>query len=345
MFNRRSEVMKQFSILALCLILVLAITTSVAEGQMNVPVAQNASHAAGNGRSHATSARPNASAAQNIARGPANFGPRTINSYPAQIAGQRTVNFRPNYSQFMRPLNPTLAEMSARQTARIDNAQSIPGILARRDNEQTALPMANAQPVVKTDNLKPIRGDLARREISEGLETIDTQGIARNNNVQAIAREPANRETKQRMAKWNQQTGRNRFSYSDALRRNRHEWHNRSWWRQHCNTIVFVSGGYYFLDGSYWYPAWGYDPLNNYYDYDGPIYTYGNLLPDEVIANVQVALQDAGYYFGAVTGSLSVETRAALANFQRDYGLPISGAIYETTIEKVRSSTIPTFRY
>jgi len=233
----------------------------------------------------------------------------------------------------MRPLNPTLAEMSARQTARIDNAQSSPGILARRDNEQTALPIANAQPVVKTDNLKPIRGDLARREISEGLETIDTQGIARNNNVQPIAGESANRETKQRMAKWNQQTGGNRFSYSDALRRNRHEWHNRSWWRQHCNTIVFVSGGYYFLDGSYWYPAFGYDPLYNYYDYDGPIYTYGNLLPDQVIANVQVALQDAGYYFGEITGSLNVETRAALANFQRDQGLLITGAIDEPTIE------------
>jgi hypothetical protein len=26
----------------------------------------------------------------------------------------------------------------------------------------------------------------------------------------------------------------------------------------------------------YWYPACGYDPPNSYYDYDGPIYTYGN---------------------------------------------------------------------
>ena len=57
--------------------------------------------------------------------------------------------------------------------------------------------------------------------------------------------------------------------------------------------IVFVNSGYYFLDAGYWYPAWGYDPVNSYYDYDGPIYTYGNLLPDQVIANVQEALQDA----------------------------------------------------
>jgi peptidoglycan hydrolase-like protein with peptidoglycan-binding domain len=46
-----------------------------------------------------------------------------------------------------------------------------------------------------------------------------------------------------------------------------------------------------------------------------------------------VALQDTGYYLGSITGSLDTETRAALANFQRDYGLPITGAIDEPTIE------------
>ena len=122
------------------------------------------------------------------------------------------------------------------------------------------------------------------------------------------------------------------ISHDEAYRRHWHEWHDRNWWHDHCDTIVFVTTGYYFLDGSYWYPAYGYDPFQTYYDYDGPIYTYGNLLPDEVIANVQTALQDAGYYYGPVTGSLSVDTRAAIANFQRDYGLPITGAIDEPTV-------------
>ena len=63
------------------------------------------------------------------------------------------------------------------------------------------------------------------------------------------------------------------------------------------------------------------------------IYTYGDLLPDEVIANVQTALQDTGYYYGEITGSLGVDTRTALANFQRDYGLQITGAIDEGTVE------------
>ena len=123
------------------------------------------------------------------------------------------------------------------------------------------------------------------------------------------------------------------ISHDEASRRHWHEWHDRNWWHNHCETIVFVNTGYYFLDGSYWYPAYGYDPLQTYYDYDGPVYTYSNLLPDEVIANVQTALQDAGYYFGSITGSLSVDTRAAIANFQRDYGLSITGAIDEETVE------------
>ena len=121
--------------------------------------------------------------------------------------------------------------------------------------------------------------------------------------------------------------------FDDAFRRHWHEWHDRNWWHNNCETIVFVNTGYYFLDGSYWYPAYGYDPLQTYYDYDGPVYTYSNLLPDEVIANVQTALQDAGYYYGPITGSLSVDTRAAIANFQRDYSLQITGAIDEDTVE------------
>jgi len=124
-----------------------------------------------------------------------------------------------------------------------------------------------------------------------------------------------------------------RIGFDEAFRRHWHEWHDRNWWHDHCETIVFVNTGYYFLDGSYWYPAYGYDPLQTYYDYDGPVYTYSDLLPDEVIANVQTALQDAGYYPGPITGSLSIDTRAALANFQRDYGLQITGAIDEATVE------------
>ena len=127
----------------------------------------------------------------------------------------------------------------------------------------------------------------------------------------------------------------NRRSYFDALKRCRHERHDRNWWNRHCRTIVFVNTGYYYLDTGYWYPAYGYSSTYDYYDNDGPIYTYGELLPDQVIANVQAALREAGYYVGPITGSLGPATRAALSNFQRDYGLIITAAIDEPTVQSL----------
>jgi len=124
-----------------------------------------------------------------------------------------------------------------------------------------------------------------------------------------------------------------RLSYSDALRRYRHQRHNRDWWKQHFTVIVLVGGGYYYWDAGYWFPAWGYDPVYEYYDYDGPIYTYGNLLPDQVILNVQRALQDEDYYAGGLTGSLGPATRQAIANYQQDAGLIVTGAIDAATVE------------
>src|SRR5205814_6949800 len=107
MFNWRSKPMERLTIWAVSLISALAIVTPAVDGQTNAPVVQNGSQGAATGRSHTSNVHPNAPISRNNARGPVNYGPRTINSYPAQIAGQGTVNFRPNYSQFMRPLNPT----------------------------------------------------------------------------------------------------------------------------------------------------------------------------------------------------------------------------------------------
>jgi Putative peptidoglycan binding domain len=126
-----------------------------------------------------------------------------------------------------------------------------------------------------------------------------------------------------------------RLSYADALRRYRHERHNRVWWKRHFTTIVRAGGGYYYWNAGYWFPAWGYDPAYEYYDYDGPIYTYGNLLPDQVILNVQGALQEEGYYAGGLNGSLGSATRQAIANYQQDAGLFVTGVIDATTVESL----------
>ena len=351
--------MKRFRFSA-CLVAVLTICLHSAAGQANVPIGQAGPGVAKNSAARATNARPNGSTSRNVGRGPVGASARAAYSRP--IGAQRSVNSRSKYSAPGRPLNSTLAAMNARQSARTYNAQPGPDLLAKNDVAQSALPITNGQPVVKTDNLQRTSDDVARRQMSERPEAIDAQRIARPDDLPSTRNipareemppsdtaapgvqtsrkihrptsdEPSPRETLQSKPRHEGHSNKQHRSFSDAFRCHRHEWHDRNWWKQNCNTIVFVNSGYYFLDAGYWYPAWGYDPVNTYYDYDGPIYTYGNLLPDQVIANVQEALQGAGYYFGAVTGSLNVETRAALANFQRDYGLPITGAIDQPTIE------------
>jgi hypothetical protein len=121
-------------------------------------------------------------------------------------------------------------------------------------------------------------------------------------------------------------------NYGDAKRRYRHERHDYDWWKQHYVVIVLVGGGYYYQDSGYWYPAWGYDLNHERYDYDGPIYTYGNLLPDQVIIHVQRALKELGYYAGDLNGSLGVDTRQALSAYQQDFGLDTTGAVDEATV-------------
>lgn len=117
------------------------------------------------------------------------------------------------------------------------------------------------------------------------------------------------------------------MSYSTAQKKCVHERHPHVWWTEHYAVIVFSVGGYYYYDAGYWFPAFGYNPNYEAYDYDGPIYTYGNLLPDQVILNVQRALTELGYYGGPLTGSLGAATREAIAAYQQDNDLAVNGIV------------------
>ena len=123
------------------------------------------------------------------------------------------------------------------------------------------------------------------------------------------------------------------FTYQQARSRFNHQHHDRSWWRSHYSRISLFAGGYYFWNDGYWYPAYGYDSGYSTYAYDEPISGYNDLDPGQVIANVQSALQEQGYYRDAVDGLIGPNTRAALSNFQRDRGLPITAAIDGPTLQ------------
>ena len=114
------------------------------------------------------------------------------------------------------------------------------------------------------------------------------------------------------------------------------QWHEQTWWRSHYPTVSLIGGGWYYWDGGYWYPAWGYDEAAAYYPYDGPIYSGPSARPfDQVVADVQAVLQEQGYYKGEVDGLLGPLTRQALAEYQSAQGLYATETIDQPTLESL----------
>jgi Putative peptidoglycan binding domain len=116
-----------------------------------------------------------------------------------------------------------------------------------------------------------------------------------------------------------------------AFRNYQRQWRDRNWWRSHYDRIIFVNNGWYYWNAGYWFPAWGYAPYVSYV-YDGPIYGYNGLSPDQVTINVQQQLAAAGYYDGPIDGVLGPMTREAIAAYQSDNGLAVTSAIDEPTL-------------
>ncbi|MFN2622490.1 MAG: peptidoglycan-binding protein [Chthoniobacterales bacterium] len=100
--------------------------------------------------------------------------------------------------------------------------------------------------------------------------------------------------------------------------------------------MELIAGGYYYFNNGYWYPAWGYDPGNQYYAYDAPIYVGKRAdPPDKVIADVQATLQEMGYYKGEVDGLIGPLTREALTAYQTDNGMTVTAVIDEPTLDSL----------
>lgn len=112
------------------------------------------------------------------------------------------------------------------------------------------------------------------------------------------------------------------------------ERHDQAWYRSKYQRVELIGGGYYYFNNGYWYPAWGYNPTNEYYAYDAPIYAGKHAEPpDKVIADVQAVLQDMGYYKGEVDGLLGPLTREALTAYQTDQGMVATAVIDEPTLD------------
>ena len=118
------------------------------------------------------------------------------------------------------------------------------------------------------------------------------------------------------------------------------ERHDRGWYSSHYPRVELIAGGYYYFNAGYWYPAWGYDNAHEYYAYDAPIYVGKRAVPpDQVIADVQAALKDMGYYRGEVDGLIGPLTREALTAYQSENGMTVTAVIDEPTLDALNMSS------
>jgi Putative peptidoglycan binding domain len=160
------------------------------------------------------------------------------------------------------------------------------------------------------------------------------------------------------------------FVRNHASERHDANWH-RDWDRHHAhfhNNRVFV-----FVDGLWWglYP-WDYYPDYSYgypydygdypydssgypydYDYSGNPYGYYNYYPysdddqpayassgesaaNATVSAVQAELAKLGYYNGAIDGTLGDQTEAALARYQEDRELSVTGTVDAATLQSLK---------
>jgi Putative peptidoglycan binding domain len=193
----------------------------------------------------------------------------------------------------------------------------------------------------------------ARRSTSQSAGR--TASINRQQNrVGSIARRNAGVSNPRVSAPRNRQA----FVKNHAFARHDANWH-RDWDRRrahfdHGRVFVFIDGFWWGLDPWYYpYYAYGYDPYDYYgypydysdyqddysdyypYDYDDqPDYGDSDQYPNNAtVSAVQSGLAKLGYYYGAIDGISGDETEAAIARYQADHDLSVTGTLTAATLQ------------
>ena len=239
--------------------------------------------------------------------------------YPTNLNVQngRQPNLPANW-RVQRPLDRS--ELLARQSLYHRNWLNLAAIQATTENTANTGQVRPRGQVSDDTNLRMRRGRDAQNASPDRNATNGVKPTTPNTPMQATN---SGLHTGKPVLNFNNS---NTMNFTDACRRHRDQ-HDCNWWRNHCHTIILIGGGFYAWDLGYWYPAYGYDSYNSNYSYDGPIYGYNGLPPDQIIANVQYVLQQLGYFAEAADGVLGPVTRAAIEDYQVENNLPVTGAI------------------
>lgn len=129
---------------------------------------------------------------------------------------------------------------------------------------------------------------------------------------------------------------RDRSRYVRRHENHDHDWYRRNGWTYDRDYYTNYHTHRYYNDSYGWYtivnsapPAYYVDPYT-----PAPALQYRDFSSDYGIRlDVQEALADAGYYNGPLDGDIGPGTRNAIARYQYDRGLPVTGRIDETLLD------------
>jgi Putative peptidoglycan binding domain len=98
-------------------------------------------------------------------------------------------------------------------------------------------------------------------------------------------------------------------------------------------------GNYPYDYSSYPYDSYSgnypYDYYQGYNDYDSTYATPGQYTNNSTVSAVQSKLAKLGYYNGEIDGTLGDQTEAALARYQEDNDLSVTGTMDAATLQSL----------
>ena len=159
--------------------------------------------------------------------------------------------------------------------------------------------------------------------------------------------DPRNSRTANRVNASNRES----FIKNHASARHDSNWHH-DWDRHHSHfhkgkVFVFINGFWWGLDPwVYSYYPYGYYPYD-YYGYPYGYYSgyhpedydyssYDNAYPNgAIVSEVQSDLAQLGYYYGTIDGILGDQTQDALARYQQDHDLSVTGTVTGPTLQSL----------
>src|SRR5207248_8490285 len=155
------------------------------------------------------------------------------------------------------------ATTAPRTHAAVSNTRMQPNMAGTRVRAHTMMPRTNVNTTLQN---RQRFNESARARSSLATNRERNMTVNRNRNVTVNQNQ-------------NVMIDRNRVSFSEAVNLHRHEFHDHDFWRRNFR-IVIINNNAFFFDAGFWFPAWGYFP-GGYYPFDGPIYGYYRLTPDQ----------------------------------------------------------------